>query len=87
MIGGQISAASKTSYYVQASNADIGLTPALAGVLARQPGVRAVTEVRTTDATVAGSAHSSVDGCRSRPDRCVHQPRCPPGQPGCPDRR
>ena len=47
---------------MQASNTDVGITPALAAVLARQPGVRAVTEVRTTDATVAGAAHSSVDG-------------------------
>lgn len=62
MVAGQISAASKTSYYVQATNADIGITPALAGVLAREPGVRGVTGVRTTDATVAGSPHSSVDG-------------------------
>src|SRR6516225_6746861 len=62
MISGQVAAAGKTSFYVQATNTDVGLTPALAGVLARQPGVRAVTEVRTTDATVAGAAHSSVDG-------------------------
>ena len=62
MISGQVAAAGKSRFYVQASNADIGLTPALATVLARQPGVRGVTEVRTTDATVAGTAHSSVDG-------------------------
>jgi len=62
MISGQVSAAGKASFYVQATNADVGLTPALAGVIARQPGVHAVTEVRTTDATVAGAAHSSVDG-------------------------
>jgi len=62
MISGQVSAAGKATFYVQATNADAGLTPALAGVIARQPGVRAVTEVRTTDATVAGAAHSSVDG-------------------------
>jgi len=62
MISGQVDAAGKASFYVQAANTDAGLTPALAGVLARQPGVRAVTEVRTTDATVAGAAHSSVDG-------------------------
>jgi putative ABC transport system permease protein len=62
MIGAQVTAAGKASFYVQATNTDVGITPALAGVIARQPGVRAVTEVRTTDATVAGSAHSSVDG-------------------------
>jgi putative ABC transport system permease protein len=62
MIGGQINAASRTSYFVQASNADIGLTADLAAVLASQPGVRAVTPVRTTDATVAGAAHQNVDG-------------------------
>jgi len=62
MISGQVDASGKASFYVQAANTDAGLTPALAGVLARQPGVRAVTEVRTTDATVAGAAHSSVDG-------------------------
>jgi putative ABC transport system permease protein len=58
----QIAAASKTSFYVQATSADIGLTPQLAGVLAAQPGVRAVTAVRATDATVAGAAHKNVDG-------------------------
>jgi putative ABC transport system permease protein len=62
MISGQVNAAAKASFYVQAANTDAGITPALAGVLARQPGVRAVTEVRTTDATVAGAAHSNVDG-------------------------
>jgi putative ABC transport system permease protein len=62
MISGQVATAGKARFYVQASNTDIGLTPALAGVLARQPRVRAVTEVRTTDATVAGAAHGSVDG-------------------------
>src|SRR5262249_42757129 len=59
MISAQVDAAGKASFYVQAANTDAGLTPALAGVLARQPGVRAVTEVRTTDATVAGAAHSN----------------------------
>jgi putative ABC transport system permease protein len=62
MISGQVAAAGKASFYVQATSTDTGLTPALAAVLARQPGVRAVTEVRTTDATVAGAAHRSVDG-------------------------
>ncbi len=62
MISGQVAAAGKASFYVQATNTDAGLTPTLATVLARQPGVRAVTEVRTTDATGAGAAPSSVDG-------------------------
>jgi len=62
MLDRQITVASKTSYYVQATSADIGLTPRLAGVLAAQPGVRAVTEVKATDATVAGAAHRNVDG-------------------------
>src|SRR5436190_1812812 len=61
-INSQVAAASKASFYVQAANTDSGLTPALATVLAHQPGVRAVTEVRTTDATVADAVHSSVDG-------------------------
>jgi putative ABC transport system permease protein len=62
MLDRQVAVASKTSFYVQATSADIGLTPHLAGVLAAQPGVRAVTEVRATDATVAGAAHKNVDG-------------------------
>ncbi len=62
MLNRQIAVASKTSFYVQAASADIGLTPRLAAVLAAQPGVRAVTEVRATDATVAGAAHKNVDG-------------------------
>src|SRR5215472_12604434 len=62
MISGQVSAAGKAAFYVQATNTDTGITPALAAVIARQPGVHAVTEVRTTDATVAGAAHSNVDG-------------------------
>jgi putative ABC transport system permease protein len=62
MLDREITVASKTSFYVQATSADIGLTPQLAGVLASQPGVRAVTEVRATDATIAGAAHKNVDG-------------------------
>jgi len=62
MLDRQIAVASKTSFYVQETSADIGLTPRLARVLAAQPGVRAVTEVRATDATVAGAAHQNVDG-------------------------
>ena len=62
VIGGQIAAGSKTSFYVQATNTDAGLTPTLASALAAVPGVEGVAEVRTTDATVAGSAHQNVDG-------------------------
>ncbi|HEV2371074.1 MAG TPA: FtsX-like permease family protein [Streptosporangiaceae bacterium] len=62
LITGQITADRKTSFYVQATSADTGLTPSLASALARVPGVRQVTEVRTTDATVAGTAHQNVDG-------------------------
>jgi putative ABC transport system permease protein len=58
----QVGAASRTSYYVQAVNADTGITPALAAAIARRPGVQAVTEVRRTDATVAGTAHRTVCG-------------------------
>jgi putative ABC transport system permease protein len=62
VIGAQISADAKTNFYVQATSTDAGLTPDLAGAIARVPGVRQVTEVRTTDATVAGAAHQNVDG-------------------------
>jgi putative ABC transport system permease protein len=62
VIAGQITADAKTDFYVQATNADAGITPGLAAVLAATPGVRQVTEVRTTDATVAGAAHQNVDG-------------------------
>jgi putative ABC transport system permease protein len=58
----QVSAASRTDIYVQTTNGDTGLSPALAGTIARQPGVRAVTEVRQTNATVAGAANRNVDG-------------------------
>jgi putative ABC transport system permease protein len=62
VIAAQITADTKTSFYVQATNADAGLTPSLARALARVPGVTGVTEVQTTDATVAGAAHQNVDG-------------------------
>jgi putative ABC transport system permease protein len=62
VIGSQIGAAGNTRFYVQAANADAGLTPRLARVLAAVPGVTRVTEVRTTDATVAGATHKNVDG-------------------------
>jgi putative ABC transport system permease protein len=61
-IGQQVAAASRTSYYVQASNGADGLSPALAGTIAGQPGVRAVTEVRQTTATVGGTVDRTIDG-------------------------
>jgi putative ABC transport system permease protein len=61
-IGRQINAASRTGFYVQAANGATGLSPALARAVARQPGVRAVTEVRQANATVAGAANRNVDG-------------------------
>jgi putative ABC transport system permease protein len=61
-IGQQVSAASRTDFYVQATNSASGISPALAGIIARQPGVRAVTEVRETNATVAGAANRNVEG-------------------------
>jgi putative ABC transport system permease protein len=62
LITGQITADAKTSFYVQATNMDAGITPALARLLAAVPGVSQVTAVQSTDATVAGSAHQRVDG-------------------------
>lgn len=61
-ITSQISAASRTDFYVRATSSDAGITPALAGVVAGQPGVKGVTEVRTTAATVGGTANANVDG-------------------------
>ena len=61
-IGQQINAASRTQFYVQATNGATGLSPQLAGTIARQPGVQAVTEVRQTNATVAGATNRTVDG-------------------------
>jgi putative ABC transport system permease protein len=61
-IGQQVTAASRTSFYVQAANGTSGLSPALAQIITGQPGVRAVTEVRQTTATVAGTANRTIDG-------------------------
>ncbi|HEU5270245.1 MAG TPA: FtsX-like permease family protein, partial [Jatrophihabitans sp.] len=61
-IGQQVSAASRTDFYVQTTNSASGISPALAGIIARQPGVRGVTEVRETNATVAGAANRNVEG-------------------------
>lgn len=61
-IGQQVSAASRTDFYVQTTNSASGISPALAGIIARQPGVRGVTEVRETNATVAGTANRNVEG-------------------------
>lgn len=57
LVSRQINATSRTRFYVWETGTD-GLTPALASVIARQPGVRAVTEVRLTHATVAGTTRS-----------------------------
>ena len=65
----QITSDSKTSFYVQATSADAGITPRLAAALAQVRGVRGGTEVRTTDATVAGAAHQNVDGVDPGPIR------------------
>jgi putative ABC transport system permease protein len=62
VIAGQITADAKTDFYVQATSSDAGITPRLAAALGAVPGVRQVTEVRSTDATVAGVAHQNVDG-------------------------
>ncbi len=61
-IGQQVTAASRTGFYVQATNGAAGLSPALARTIAQQPGIRGVTEVRQTSATVAGAADRTVDG-------------------------
>src|SRR6516225_584646 len=61
-IAQQVSAASRSDFYVQATNSASGISPVLAGIMARQPGVRAVTEVRATNATVAGAANRNVEG-------------------------
>jgi len=58
----QVSAASRTSFYVQAISSSDGIAPALASSLRSVPGVTGVTEVRQTDATVNGAAHHNVDG-------------------------
>jgi len=62
VISRQITGDAKTSFYVQAASADSGITPAVAAAIAKVPGVRQVTAVLRTDATVAGSAHQNVDG-------------------------
>ncbi len=61
-IGQQVNAGSRTPFYVQTSNGATGLSPQLAAAIARQPGVRAVTEVRQANATVNGAQNRNVDG-------------------------
>jgi putative ABC transport system permease protein len=61
-VSSQISAASKTPFYVQATNSGNGLDPALASALIAVPGVTEVTETRLADATVNGAAHRNVTG-------------------------
>jgi putative ABC transport system permease protein len=53
---------SRADLYVQPGGEDGVLGPALARAVAAQPGVAAVLRVRTTDATVAGTAFQKVDG-------------------------
>ena len=61
-IGQQVTAASRTNFYVQAANGTSGLSPALAQIITGEPGVRAATEVRQTTATIAGTADRTIDG-------------------------
>ena len=61
-VAAQVSAASRTSFYVQATSSSDGIAPALASSLRVVPGVRGVTEVRQADATVNGATHRNVDG-------------------------
>jgi putative ABC transport system permease protein len=62
VVNAPIAADTKTSFYIQATSTDAGMTPELASVLAKVPGVARVTEVRSTDAAVSGAAHQNVDG-------------------------
>jgi putative ABC transport system permease protein len=62
VVNAPIAADTKTSFYIQATSTDAGMTPELASVLAMVPGVARVTEVRSTDAAVSGAAHQNVDG-------------------------
>jgi putative ABC transport system permease protein len=48
--------------YVQPADPDSGLDPALARAIAAQPGVAAVSEVRETEAAVAGASFQKLDG-------------------------
>ncbi len=48
--------------YVQPADPDSGLDPALARSIATQPGVAAVSEVRETEASIAGASFQKVDG-------------------------
>jgi putative ABC transport system permease protein len=57
-----IGRASKADLYVTPGGTDGVLDPALAHTLAGRPGVAALSEVRRTDATVAGTAHQAVYG-------------------------
>jgi len=61
-IGQQITTASHTSFYVEATTQSAGIAPALARTLAGVPGVAGVTEVRQVNATVDGAANRNVDG-------------------------
>jgi putative ABC transport system permease protein len=57
-----IGRASKADLYVTPGGTDGVLDPALAQAIAGRPGVAALSEVRRSDATVAGTAHTPVYG-------------------------
>jgi putative ABC transport system permease protein len=57
-----IGRASRADLYVSSANSDTGFAPALAAQVAADPGVRVSTEVRRSDAYVAGSPHQAVYG-------------------------
>ncbi len=57
-----IGRASKADLYVTASNPDTGFAPTLAAAVASTNGVQLATEVRRSDAVVAGSPHQAVYG-------------------------
>jgi putative ABC transport system permease protein len=59
---GDVGRASRADLYVTPGGTDGALDPALATAVAARPGVAAISEVRRTDATVAGTAHQPVYG-------------------------
>jgi putative ABC transport system permease protein len=59
---GDIGRASKADLYVTPGGSDGVLDPALAQAIAARPGVAALSEVRRSDATVAGAPHTPVYG-------------------------
>jgi putative ABC transport system permease protein len=59
---GDLGRASRADLYITPGGTDGVLDPALAKTVAARPGVAALSEVRRTDATVAGTAHQPVYG-------------------------